>query len=403
MTFNKSAEFGLKGVKLQDQQTLIDWLTLFLAPGLGSHRLQQLRQTYSQPATALAAIRAGECKMPATAEKWLKSPDESRIDAHLNWVEQPHHHILINGENNYPELLSRIDSAPTLLFVVGNPEYLWQPQIAMVGSRNPSHVGLLQAHEMASQLAADGLVVTSGLAMGIDTAAHKAALEQNRPTVAILGTGVDRVYPARNKGLARRIAEQGALVSEFSLTTEPRAGHFPARNRIISGLSLATLVIEAGLRSGSLITARLAAEQGREIMAMPGSVRNANSRGCHALIRDGARLVENAGQVMQEVASLAGQLAIELSQSQVSLTTDNVTAIEALTNGRNKSNTETEYDAEYQQLLQALGGDPLSLDELVEATDLTPEVISSMLLMLELRGQVVAEAGGNWTRIHEVG
>lgn len=394
-----------------------DWLALYLAPGLGNRRLQQLQQHFSNPAEAIAALKSGQAKsdikVPEPARRWLRSPDQARIDQHLEWAERAHHHILILGEDNYPQLLADTAGAPLLLFVVGNPDYLWQPQIAVVGSRSPSHNGLQLAAEMAEQLAKTGMTITSGLAEGIDAAAHAAALSQQQPTIAVLGTGVDRVYPAANKPLAQQIAAHGALVSEFALGSEPRPGHFPARNRIISGLSLATLVIEAGLRSGSLITARLAAEQGREVMAVPGSVRNATSRGCHALIRDGARLVENANQLLEDIAPLAGRLANRLTA--MTGNQDLTASIEAHGNHHNNGTQQPtiselpeglddpEWDDDYRRLLQALGGDPLNLDELVEATDLTPEAISSMLLMLELRGQVAAEPGGNWTRIHEVG
>lgn len=399
-----------------------DWLALYLAPGLGNRRLQQLQQRFPDPAEAIAFLKGGQPKaaqskaalnVPDTARRWLKSPDQTLIDQHLEWAEHPAHHILILGNDDYPELLADTTGAPLLLFVVGNPDYLWQPQIAVVGSRNPSHNGLQLATEMTEQLAKAGMTITSGLAGGIDAAAHTAALSQQQPTIAVLGTGVDRVYPAANKPLAQRIAAHGALVSEFALGTEPRAGHFPARNRIISGLSVATLVIEAGLRSGSLITARLAAEQGREVMAVPGSVRNATSRGCHALIRDGARLVENANQLLEDIAPLAGRLATRLTT--MARNNDASSAIEADSNHHNNETQQPTidelpnglddqaWDDDYRRLLQALGGDPLNLDELVEATDLTPEAISSMLLMLELRGHVAAEPGGNWTRIHEVG
>ncbi len=377
-----------------------EWLKLYLAPGLGNRRLHHLLQAYSSPDTALEAIQAEQVKLPAGTRQWFKSPDQKRIDQHLEWCQRPDHHLLILGSDDYPPLLADISNAPFLLFVAGNAEHLWKPQIALVGSRNPSHNGLLLTADMAARLSKAGLVVTSGLADGIDSAAHSAALDQQRPTVAVLGTGVDRVYPAGNKFLAQRIASEGALVSEFALGTEAHPGHFPARNRIISGLSIATLVIEAGLRSGSLITARLAAEQGRETLAVPGPVRNATSRGCHALIRDGARLVENAAQVLEEVAPLAGRLAASLQAAAETLVD---AAIEQLPGNHNNGLEIAEFDEDYQQLLTALNGNSLTLDELVEVTDLTPEAISSMLLMLELRGHVAAEPGGNWTRIHEVG
>ncbi len=389
---------------MPDLELAARWLLLYLAPGLGNRRLSQLQQAYSDPAAMLEAALAQHVKLPAETLQWLKSPDHARIEAHLKWCQQPRHHMLVLGDNDYPQLLADINNAPIILFVVGNLEYLWRPQIALVGSRNPSHTGLSLTTEMTAQLATAGLVITSGLAEGIDAAAHTAALEHQQPTIAVLGTGVDRVYPAINKQLAQRIAAQGALVSEFALGAEARPGHFPARNRIISGLSIATLVIEAGLRSGSLITARLAAEQGRETLAVPGSVRNATSRGCHALIRDGAQLVENASQVLEEIAPQAGRMAAGLTNTmQTAENTKREQAIEQVTGSHNNDFITADFDEDYWQLWKALDGDSLTLDELVEVTDLTPEAISSMLLMLELRGHVALEAGGNWTRIHEVG
>ncbi len=202
-----------------------------------------------------------------------------------------------------------IPSPPVALWLAGDPDVLWQPQLAVIGSRNPTAGGRDNARSFAGELARQGLTITSGMASGIDSVAHEAALEAGAITIAVMGTGLDIVYPASGRELAARIREQGALVSEFPPGTPPQRSHFPSRNRIISGLSLGVLVIEAGLRSGTLITARLAANQGRDVFALPGSIHNPLAKGCHRLIRDGARLVESVAEILQELAPLAGRLA----------------------------------------------------------------------------------------------
>jgi len=371
-------------------------MLLARAPGLGGRRIVEGMREYGSTAALIEALLGTGSPAPRHTRAWLASPDEERLAADLAWLEQPHHHLLTIDGEDYPPLLARIEDPPPMLFVVGDPGLLWRPQLAVVGSRNPSTAGLTAAREIAAATAAAGLTITSGMAMGIDAAAHEGGLSGPGSSVAVLGTGVDRVYPARNRELARRIAEQGALASQFPLGAEPRAGHFPARNRVISGLSLGTVVVEAGLRSGSLITARLAAEQGREVMAVPGPVRNATSRGCHALIRDGARLVEDAAQVLAEIAPLAGELADELRAA----------AREAdAGQGVDSAPVQPDIpdDPDYTRLLQVLDAQPATLDEIAARTDLTPESVSSMLLIMELRGVVSAAGGGTWIRSHEVG
>lgn len=261
-----------------------------------------------------------------------------------------------------------------------------------MGSRQPSSAGRRQAYAFAAELAQRGLVITSGLAAGIDGEAHRAALEAGGRTIAVLGTGPDRVYPAAHRELAQQIAAQGALVTELPPGTRAQPGHFPARNRIISGLALGVLVAEAGDHSGSLITARLAAEQGREVMAIPGPIHHVLARGCHRLIREGARLVDCVPHVIEALYPLAGRLADRLHQ--------------ALSLDQNASPPPAAGIAALgepeRRLLKALGVQALSVDELVEAVDLTPEAVSSMLLMLELQGLVICHQGGTWSRHHEI-
>jgi DNA processing protein len=224
------------------------------------------------------------------------------------WLAAPNHHIIESESDDFPELLRQIPGPPTLLYVVGDKDALHLPALAVVGSRNPTRGGIQNAYNFSNYLARSGFCIVSGLAQGIDTAAHKGALDAGAKTVAFLGHGIDRVYPAENRDLAHRIAEHGALCSEYPLGSPPRGEHFPQRNRLISGLSLGTLVIEAAKRSGSLISARLASEQGREIFAIPGSIHNPLSRGCHQLIKQGAKLVESADDIVSELAPLVGHL-----------------------------------------------------------------------------------------------
>jgi DNA processing protein len=298
------------------------------------------------------------------------------------WLRDDDHHVVRLGHDAYPELLAGITGPASQLFVIGDPEILHLPALAIVGSRNPTKGGAQNAFEFARHLGETGFCIVSGLAQGIDAAAHRGALAAGAPTVAILGHGIDRVYPASNRELARDIARHGALVSEFPLGTAPNRALFPQRNRLISGLSLGTLVVEAARRSGSLITARLAAEQGREVFAIPGSIHNPLSRGCHQLIRQGAKLVEAADDIVAELAPLAGHL---------------LQAIDASAAPGRALAGPAEPDGEYVKLLEAIGHDPVRTDELVERSGLTIEEVSSMLLILELEGKIEKLSGGRYS------
>lgn len=280
-----------------------------------------------------------------------------------------------------PELLAGIAGPPETLFLAGSPEVLHLPCLAIVGSRNPTTVGRDNAYRFARHLADTGFCIVSGLAEGIDAAAHEGALDAGGPTVAVLGHGLDTVYPQRNSALAERIVRSGALVTEYPPGTPPRRGHFPARNRIISGLSLGVLVVEAAKRSGSLITARLAGEQGRDVFAIPGSIHNPLARGCHELIRQGARLVESADDVISELASLIGHLA-ETPNRDVEDERD-----------------PSLLDPDYVRLLDQLGHDPQTADELAGKSTLTIDQVSSMLLILELSGKIESLPGGRFSKL----
>ena len=244
----------------------------------------------------------------------ISTPDEKRIESDLKWLSHPNHHLLCWNDDNYPALLRRIKGPPAALFIDGDPGCLWQPQIAVIGSRNPTSGGLEHARDFATTLARQGMTITSGLASGIDSTAHTAALDAGAVTIAVNGTGLDKVYPASSQAVAERIRTQGAMISELPLGSPPKRQHFPSRNRIISGLSLAVLVIEAGVNSGTLITARKAAEQGRDVFALPGSLHNPMAKGCHRLIREGARLVETTADILQELGPLAVEVQTEIRQ-----------------------------------------------------------------------------------------
>ena len=358
-----------------------DWLVLLRAPGVGPVRYRRLLEYCTTPAAARRADRAEleRLGLNRQAIDWLRRPDEALIEADLEWLQDPAHDLITLADPRYPGLLAGIADPPPLLFTMGDPELLTRPQLAIVGSRNPTEGGRRTALEFARFLASAGLAVTSGMASGIDAAAHQGALEGGA-TVAVLGTGPDRVYPAANRELAHRIRAQGVLVSEFPPGTGVRRENFPRRNRIISGLSLGTLVVEAAARSGSLITARLATEQGREVFAIPGSIHNPLARGCHALLRQGAKLVETAGDIIEELGPLLGTL-------------QGVATADA--SGPERTG---ELDGDYRKLLDCLGHDPVTQDLLMQCSGFSADVVSSMLLMLELEGLIVSLPGGRYSR-----
>ncbi len=304
------------------------------------------------------------------------------LDRCLAWLAQPGHHFLAWNDPRYPPLLRQCTDAPLGLFVAGDPDHLWQPMLALVGSRGASAGGRDNARAFAAAFCRAGVGVASGLAAGIDGAAHQAALDAGGLTVAVLGTGPDRPYPRHHGALMERVAAHGAVVSEHPPGTPPRAIHFPARNRIIAGLSLGTVVVEAALRSGALITARVAAEYGREVFALPGSIHHPQARGCHRLIRDGAQLVEGPAEVLAGIAPLAGRLARDLDPGPA-------TTGAAPEPGNAASAPSSDHDI----LWHAIGHDPTPMDVLAERTGLTPATLSSMLLAMELDGRIAVEHG----------
>lgn len=375
---------------MDEKDELRSWLIALRAPGLGSAGWRELLLAENgDVAAALASLRR-RAEAGSATRVWLDHPDQARIEADLAWLDQPGHRLLRCTDADFPPTLETIAQPPASLFVAGDAGLLLLPQVAVVGARRASPAGLANARDFARRLSESGLLVTSGMADGIDGAAHAAALDAGFPTVAVVGTGPDRVYPRKHHALAGRIVEAGVLVSEFAPGTLARPDHFPRRNRIISGLSLGTLVIEAGLQSGSLITARLAGEQGREVFALPGSIHNLLARGCHRLIRDGARLVEAADEVVDALAPSARALGAELATRLAGASGSKVVT-SASSAGRE--------DPQYRRLMEALGHDPVALDELVARTGQPPSELSSMLLMLELEGRVGSLPGNRYQRL----
>lgn len=375
------------------------WLILLRTPGFGPASLRALIERVGAPPAALACARRGDVdRLDAEARAWLRAPDQARIDADLAWLADADHALLTFDEEEFPALLQEIPSPPAALFIAGDPTTLWRPQIAIVGSRNASHGGLDCAQSFARALALAGFTITSGLAEGIDAAAHAATLGTGGHTVAVLGTGPDVVFPRKHAALAKRIGASGALVSEFPPGTPGHPSHFPRRNRIISGLALGTLVIEASLRSGSLITARNAAEAGREVFAVPGSIHNPLARGCHQLIRNGARLVETAQELIAELEPLALRLADSLRE-RLALPPPAATLppAERVTARRSVASPQGD-DPDQRCLLSALGHEAVGIDVLAERTGFAVARLSSMLLMLELDGMVTAAGGGAFLR-----
>lgn len=362
------------------------WFRLLQTPGLGRESVRRLLAACGSPEAALAAAPATlrELIGPALAQALSVTTDGyvERLAAAQRWRNGgDNRHVLTVGAPAYPALLMQTADPPLLLYVQGALALLGARSVAIVGSRDPSPQGKANAHHFAAALGTSGLVVVSGLAHGIDAAAHEGALSVAGLTVAVVGTGLDRVYPSAHRDLARRIAEQGVLVSEFAPGTPALPAHFPLRNRIIAGLSLGTLVVEAALRSGSLITARLALEAGREVFAVPGSILSPQSQGCHALIKQGAKLVESADDILEE---LAGPRTLPLVALENGLDDD--------TSGTPPGRPNTD------PLLAALGFEPTTLDALLARTGESTATLTARLFELEMQGVVARLPGGLFQR-----
>lgn len=352
---------------------LADWLRLTLAPGVGGDTQRKLLAAFGLPAGIFAADRlAVRAVVGERADRLFDSDSARAVEQALSWAAQPGQSIITLADPGYPPALLEIADPPTLLYVRGRADLLRRPALAMVGSRNATPQGIQTAEAFARELAGRGLAIVSGLALGIDAAAHRGALKAGGDTVAVIGTGADRVYPASNKELALAIAERGAVISEFPLGMPVLAANFPRRNRLISGLAQGVLVVEAATGSGSLITARLAAEQGREVFAIPGSIHSPLARGCHQLIRDGAKLVESAQDILEELGGFdrGGPAAMPPPEPPPA-----------------------------SGLLALLGHDPCSLDELAARSGRPADSLLAELLALELAGDLASLPGNRYQRI----
>lgn len=357
---------------MQRDDDLAAWIKLSLVPGLGGQTLRKLLSAFGLPGQVLTAGRAALARIaPAEAvAHMLSDADAAAVDAALQWASVEGHGVITLADADYPRPLLEIPDPPALLYLCGRRELLARPTLAVVGSRSATPQGAANAEQFSRAFSAAGLTIASGLALGIDAAAHRGGLAAAGSTIAVLGTGADILYPARNRALGERIAREGLIVSEFALGTPPRGSNFPRRNRIIAGLARGCLVVEAALASGSLITARLAAEQGREVFAIPGSIHSPHSKGCHALIKQGAKLVESAQDLLQELNFAAGAAQAEPA------------------------------DGASGGLLGCLGYDPCGIDTLCARSGLTAEVVSATLLQLELDGKVASLPGGLYHRTH---
>ena len=349
-------------------------------PGIGSKTFLKCLD-YCTPEQLFVTSRETLIKLGLRTQtiEAIKNPDWKAVEQDLLWLEQKDNHVLLYTDEDYPAQLKEIPDPPPVLFARGDIDLIHFPQIAIVGSRNPSSSGIQIATDFASSLATSGFTITSGLALGIDAAGHRGALAVQGKTIAVTGTGLDRVYPATHKQLATEIAENGVLISEFPPGTAAKANHFPRRNRIISGLCVGLLVVEAARKSGSLISARMALEQNREVFAIPGSIYNPLARGCNALIKEGAKLVETTQDIFEELGHYFQQPSVQ--------------------NNPVNTNIETRLDAEQQNLLNYVMYSPTSIDQLVNETGLSVENIATHLLILELQGYIIATNGGNYTRI----
>ena len=347
------------------------WLAFNQIPGLGNEGQRRLLQAFGAPEQIYAtpAHSLKQIVPPAIAETIAQGWDDRTLEPVANWLQDANNSIVTLADSEYPQALLNIPDPPVLLYVKGRRELLNQPGLAIVGSRNASAQGLSNAEAFAQAISTAGLCVISGMAHGIDAAAHRGGLRGKSSSIGVVGTGLDKIYPAANRELAHQLAQQGVLISEFALGTPPLAANFPRRNRIISGLSMGCLVVEASLQSGSLITARMALEQGREVFAIPGSIHSPQAKGCHHLIQQGAKLVESAQDILEELGQFSSGPRPQTAATQ------------------------------QHPLFAHLGFDPTDLDSLSQRSGLTIDALSAILLQLELDGDVATLPGGLYQRV----
>ena len=357
-----------------DRKDAESWLRLTLTPGLGNAKLRQLLAEHGSPEGVLAARHADlkRCVAPEIAAFIAQGGNADGAQQALAWLDDAANHLVTLGDADYPQLLLQTADPPPLLYVKGRRDMLNRPSLAIVGSRNATGQGMANAEGFARALSDAGVMIVSGLALGIDAAAHRGGLAGTAGSIAVVGTGLDVIYPARNRDLAHQLAAEGALVSEFALGTPALGSNFPRRNRVLSGMSCGCLVIEAALQSGSLITARLANEQGREVFALPGSIHSPLAKGCHALIKQGAKLVDCANDILEELHFVAVTTAAPAAP---------------------------ELDADAARLLDQMGYAPCDLDALCTNSRLGAAAVSALLLKLELQGLVESLPGGQYQRV----
>lgn len=360
---------------MSDSVSLSSWLRLTLIPGIGGETQRKLLTAFGLPEAVFSSSRSALRDLigDRTTRLLLDTRNEEAVASACAWSKGQDQHIITLADPDYPQALLEIPDPPTLIYVRGRLELLNRQVLSIVGSRNPTAQGALNAERFASALSDAGLVIASGLALGIDAAAHRGALGCSGETIAFIGTGIDRIYPARNRELALEIGARGTIISEFPIGTPVSSANFPRRNRLISGIARGVLVVEAAMESGSLITARLAGEQGREIFAIPGSIHSPQSRGCHKLIKQGAKLVETAQDVLQELH----------------WGTPSTVRPDMVLDGGEAPN----------ELLSLMGFEPCGLDELAGRSGLGADSLSVMLLNLELDGRVATLPGGRFQQL----
>ncbi|MFC3195028.1 DNA-processing protein DprA [Marinicella sediminis] len=374
-----------------DESTAAQWLHLLNTPGLGPVRTRALLDHYSDINEVFQEQRFPEqLNIPTAAAHNLRQATNDQIKQELDWLQKPSNHLLTWHDPLYPPQLRLIADPPMVLFVKGDLNSLLLPQLAVVGSRNATRSGLNNAKAFSAELSRKGLVITSGLAAGIDAAAHQGALDSGGLTIAVMGTGINTIYPKGNQSLAKTIIQQGAVVSELPFNMPPHAGNFPRRNRIIAGLSLGTLVVEAARKSGTAITARLSMECNRPVMAIPGSIHNPMARGCHQLIRQGASLVESAQDILEELQPHIHMLSDQLS--------NHLKEIDQQSIEKPAPEPHMELSDTQQLIFQQIDYHPVSFDDIVKHTELSSAVIASDLLIMELSGLIEKLPGATYQR-----
>lgn len=367
------------------------WLHLLNAPGLGFTRINLLLNQFADASEILKQTSfPTELKIPQKAINYLQQADNDDIRPELNWLEKDNNHLLTIEDALFPPQLLQSNDPPSALFVKGDINTLLLPQLAVVGSRNASQGGLKNTQAFCYDLAQKGMVITSGMAAGIDTQAHQAALDAKGQTIAVMGTGINMIYPKSNQQLAKTIANQGAVISELPFNTPPHAHNFPRRNRIISGLALGTLVVEATNKSGTLITARLTMENNRPVMAIPGSIHNPMARGCHHLIKQGAKLVESAQDIFEELSPSIAMLSDQLKNS--------LQALDQPSLEKSSATPNIELSESQLNIFQQLDFNPISFDAIVEQTGFSSATVASDLLILELSGMIEKLPGAKYQK-----